>query len=140
MTARIGRWIGALEGFESRMSGVAMTRHYGRLTKITRLVMEAEGIKMPLGATCFIERVINGNTEEVICEVVGFNGPRMLLMPLAELEGIAPVPVSMHNPPEAAGRPAASCRWVMNCSAVSLMPPVTRWTAKGRWKPKSAPR
>ena len=34
MTARIGRWIGALEGFESRMSGVAMTRHYGRLTKI----------------------------------------------------------------------------------------------------------
>ena len=90
MTARIGRWIGALEGFESRMSGVAMTRHYGRLTKITGLVMEAEGIKMPLGATCFIERVINGNTEEVICEVVGFNGPRMLLMPLAELEGIAP--------------------------------------------------
>ena len=90
MTARIGRWIGALDSFESRMSGVVMTRHYGRLTKITGLVMEAEGIKMPLGATCFIERVINGNTEEVICEVVGFNGPRMLLMPLAEPDGIAP--------------------------------------------------
>lgn len=90
MTARIGRWISALDSVESRMSGVVMTRHYGRLTKITGLVMEAEGIKMPLGASCFIERVINGNTEEVICEVVGFNGPRMLLMPLAEPDGIAP--------------------------------------------------
>mgnify|MGYP000118535727 CR=1 FL=1 len=137
MTARIGRWIGALEGFESRMSGVAMTRHYGRLTKITGLVMEAEGIKMPLGATCFIERVINGNTEEVICEVVGFNGPRMLLMPLAELEGIAP---GARVYAQSTGSGGQTCHWVMNCSAVSLMPPVTRWTAKGRWKPKSAPR
>lgn len=45
-----------------------------RLTKITGLVMEAEGIKMPLGATCFIERSINGGTDEVVCEVVGFSG------------------------------------------------------------------
>lgn len=90
MTARMGRWIGALEEFESRMKGIPMTRHYGRLTKITGLVMEAEGIKMPLGATCFIERAINGRRDEVICEVVGFNGPRMLLMPLADLDGIAP--------------------------------------------------
>lgn len=67
-----------------------MIRRYGRLTKITGLVMEAEGIKMPLGATCFVERAINDRHDEVVCEVVGFNGPRMLLMPLADLEGIAP--------------------------------------------------
>ncbi|ELX8378914.1 flagellar protein export ATPase FliI [Providencia vermicola] len=90
MTVRMSRWIAALEGFESRMKGIPMTRHYGRLTKITGLVMEAEGIKMPLGATCIIERTINGRHDEVVCEVVGFNGSRMLLMPLADLEGIAP--------------------------------------------------
>lgn len=90
MTIRIGRWIAALDSLGSRMKGIPMTRHYGRLTKITGLVMEAEGIKMPLGATCCIERDINGRHDEVVCEVVGFNGSRMLLMPLADLEGIAP--------------------------------------------------
>lgn len=90
MTARLGRWIASLDDLESRMKGIPMVRRYGRLTKITGLVMEAEGIKMPLGATCFIERSINGGSDEVVCEVVGFNGPRMLLMPLADLEGIAP--------------------------------------------------
>ncbi|MFY3769210.1 Flagellum-specific ATP synthase [Providencia manganoxydans] len=90
MTVRMGRWIATLDDLESRMKGIPMTRHYGRLTKITGLVMEAEGIKMPLGATCFIERAINGRHDEVVCEVVGFNGARMLLMPLADLEGIAP--------------------------------------------------
>ncbi|MTC67094.1 flagellum-specific ATP synthase FliI [Providencia stuartii] len=90
MTVRMSRWIAALEGFESRMKGIPMIRRYGRLTKITGLVMEAEGIKMPLGATCFVERAINDRHDEVVCEVVGFNGPRMLLMPLADLEGIAP--------------------------------------------------
>ncbi|WP_272672952.1 flagellar protein export ATPase FliI [Providencia sp. PROV131] len=90
MTARLGRWIASLDDLESRMKGIPMVRRYGRLTKITGLVMETEGIKMPLGATCFIERSINGGSDEVVCEVVGFNGPRMLLMPLADLEGIAP--------------------------------------------------
>lgn len=90
MTVRMSRWIAALEGFESRMKGIPRIRRYGRLTKITGLVMEAEGIKMPLGATCFVERAINDRHDEVVCEVVGFNGPRMLLMPLADLEGIAP--------------------------------------------------
>ncbi|SUC26577.1 Flagellum-specific ATP synthase [Providencia rustigianii] len=60
MTARLGRWMASLDDLESRMKGVPMVRRYGRLTKITGLVMEAEGIKMPLGATCYIERNING--------------------------------------------------------------------------------
>ncbi|SUC26576.1 Flagellum-specific ATP synthase [Providencia rustigianii] len=29
-------------------------------------------------------------SDEVVCEVVGFNGARMLLMPLSDLEGISP--------------------------------------------------
>ena len=43
MTARLGRWIASLDDFESRMKGIPMVRRYGRLTKITGLVMEAEG-------------------------------------------------------------------------------------------------
>ena len=34
MTARLGRWIAALDGFESKMKGIPMVRHFGRLTKI----------------------------------------------------------------------------------------------------------
>ncbi len=45
---------------------------------------------MPLGATCLIERQNGSIIEEVESEVVGFNGEKLLLMPLEELEGIVP--------------------------------------------------
>ncbi len=43
----------------------------------------------------------------MVCEVVGFNGPRMLLMPLADPRGSPRVPVFMHNQPVMTGKLAA---------------------------------
>lgn len=43
---------------------------------------------MPLGANCLIKRQQRHASDEISCEVVGFNGDKMLLMPYQDLEGI----------------------------------------------------
>jgi len=90
MTARLTRWLTALDAFEARLSQLPAVRRYGRLTRATGLVLEATGLQLPLGATCVIERQQNGGICEVESEVVGFNGQRLFLMPLEEVEGIVP--------------------------------------------------
>ncbi|CDH03286.1 flagellum-specific ATP synthase FliI [Xenorhabdus bovienii] len=90
MTARLGRWLATLDSLEKRLEKTPKVRRYGRLTRATGLVLEATGIQMPLGATCLIERQNGSTIEEVESEVVGFNGEKLLLMPLEELEGIVP--------------------------------------------------
>ncbi|HDL6966192.1 TPA: flagellum-specific ATP synthase FliI [Yersinia enterocolitica] len=90
MTARLGRWLASMDKFEERISQSTTIRRYGRLTRATGLVLEATGLQLPLGATCLIERHDNGEVQEVESEVVGFNGQRLFLMPLEEVEGIVP--------------------------------------------------
>src|SRR5690606_40134773 len=62
----------------------------GRLSRAAGPVLEATGLLLPLRATCVIERQDGGETQEVESEVVGFNGQRLFLMPLEEVEGILP--------------------------------------------------
>lgn len=90
MTARLTRWLNTLDNFETKMAQLPSVRRYGRLTRATGLVLEATGLQLPLGATCVIERQDGGDTREVESEVVGFNGQRLFLMPLEEVEGILP--------------------------------------------------
>ena len=90
MTARLTRWLNTLDNFESKMTQLPAVRRYGRLTRATGLVLEATGLQLPLGATCIIERQDANETREVESEVVGFNGQRLFLMPLEEVEGILP--------------------------------------------------
>jgi flagellum-specific ATP synthase len=59
----------------------------GRLTRINGLVMEAAGIKLPLGASCRIHAVGGGTVE---AEVVGFNGDKLYMMPTDDVFGLAP--------------------------------------------------
>ncbi|WP_338512666.1 flagellar protein export ATPase FliI [Erwinia aphidicola] len=90
MTTRLSRWLGALDNFEQRLAQVPEVRRYGRLVRATGLVLEATGLQLPLGATCVIERHDSQGIGEVESEVVGFNGQKLLLMPLEEVEGIIP--------------------------------------------------
>lgn len=90
MTSRLSRWLGALDAFETRIAQVQPVRRYGRLTRATGLVLEATGLQLPLGATCVIERNDGKNLTEVESEVVGFNGQKLFLMPLEEVDGILP--------------------------------------------------
>lgn len=90
MTTRLTRWLNTLDNFEEKMSLLPAVRRYGRLTRATGLVLEATGLQLPLGATCVIERQDGNETQEVESEVVGFNGQRLFLMPLEEVEGVLP--------------------------------------------------
>jgi flagellum-specific ATP synthase len=59
----------------------------GRLTRVSGLVMEAVGIKAPVGSVCVIS-LSDGHT--VDAEVVGFSGDHLLLMPSTDVYGVQP--------------------------------------------------
>ncbi len=59
----------------------------GRLTRVAGLVMEAVGIKAPVGSVCVVS-LPDGHT--VDAEVVGFSGERLLLMPSTDVYGVHP--------------------------------------------------
>lgn len=59
----------------------------GKLTRVAGLVLEAVGIKAPVGSVCIIS-LPNGQT--VDAEVVGFSGERVLLMPESDVYGVVP--------------------------------------------------
>ncbi|MDP2246616.1 MAG: FliI/YscN family ATPase, partial [Nitrosomonadales bacterium] len=59
----------------------------GRVTRLTGLVMEAVGIKLPVGSACSIPLP---DGRKIEAEVVGFDGDRLLLMPQSSIEGIVP--------------------------------------------------
>ena len=59
----------------------------GRVTRVTGLVMETVGLKLPVGSACWVP--LPGGIR-VEAEVVGFNDDKLLLMPLSAVEGILP--------------------------------------------------
>ena len=75
----------------------------GHLTRINGLVMEATGLRLPLGASCRVLPMHGSGGVEA--EVVGFNGERLFLMPADDIYGLSPgarvVPlVSPSSPPQ----------------------------------------
>lgn len=58
-------------------------RSLGRVTKITGLMIEAQGLKVTLGELCIIK-----SQTDIKTEVVGFNESSALLMPLGEMQEI----------------------------------------------------
>lgn len=70
---------------------------YGRLTRINGLVMEASGLKLPLGSSC---RIFPSNGPAVEAEVVGFSGEKLFLMPSDDVYGLSPGAqvVALENP------------------------------------------
>jgi flagellum-specific ATP synthase len=59
----------------------------GRLTRVAGLVMEAVGLRLPIGSQCLVQ--VPGGPS-VDAEVVGFSGDRLLLMPSTDVYGVMP--------------------------------------------------
>ncbi|MCO4856782.1 flagellar protein export ATPase FliI [Herbaspirillum sp. WGmk3] len=80
------------------------TRTAGRITRVAGLVMEAVGLKLPVGSPCNVP-LPNGTMIEA--EVVGFQDERLFLMPQSDVEGIVPgtrvYPVEPVRPPPRTG-------------------------------------
>ncbi|GHA84322.1 flagellar protein export ATPase FliI [Modicisalibacter luteus] len=92
------RWQDAVSGVQRRVAGVAAYRTSGRIVRATGLVLEAVGLRVPLGSACRIELTphpvsgLPGSEQPRFAEaeVVGFSGDKLFLMPLEEISGLLP--------------------------------------------------
>ncbi|MFA5172309.1 MAG: flagellar protein export ATPase FliI [Sulfuriferula sp.] len=72
----------------SQLVSTTQTIHTaGRVTRVAGLVMEAVGLKLPVGSACIIPLSSGAQLE---AEVVGFDGDKLFLMPQSDVEGIIP--------------------------------------------------
>ncbi len=94
-----------LANCRQRATVVQPFRIAGRLTRINGLVMEAAGLKLPLGSSCLIEAPGGGGVE---AEVVGFAGEKLYMMPTVDVYGLAPgahvLPLETPPPPPRIGQ------------------------------------
>ncbi len=58
----------------------------GTLLRVTGLVLEAAGVRVPVGSVC---EVLSPGQRPVLAEVVGFSGDRAYLMPTGDLHGLS---------------------------------------------------
>ncbi len=59
----------------------------GRVTRVTGLVMEAVGLRLPIGSACIVPL---SNGARIEAEVVGFDNARLFLMPQSDVDGVLP--------------------------------------------------
>ncbi|MBA3998398.1 MAG: flagellar protein export ATPase FliI [Candidatus Accumulibacter sp.] len=93
----------------------------GHLTRINGLVLEAAGLKLPLGSS---SRILPPGGTPIEAEVVGFNGEKLFLMPSDDLYGVSPgaqvVALETPTPPPRVGQPRTQRRRAID--RVKLLP------------------
>lgn len=98
-----------IEQMRGRLAEATVVSHYGHVHQVCGLVIEAIGPNLAIGDLCEIE---TRDDATVLAEVVGFRDNKMLMMPLGDLNRIAPgsrVRAANHllalpNPEKAIGR------------------------------------
>jgi len=104
MPSHNGRWQAYLHNCQSLITMTEPMQVSGRITRVAGLVMEAIGLKLPVGSPCTVP-LPNGKLIEA--EVVGFQDERLFLMPQSDVEGIVPgtpvYPVEPVKPPPRTG-------------------------------------
>ena len=111
MSPHCTAWRDLLANTRKQLSDVVPFQTSGRLTRISGLVMEASGLKLPLGSSCRIQVPGDGMIE---AEVVGFAGERLYMMPTEDVYGLAPgshvTPLEIPPPPPKIGQGAQPFR------------------------------
>jgi flagellum-specific ATP synthase len=82
-TAKWLRYLGDLQVFAA--DPIALETQ-GTLVRVAGLVLEAAGIRVPVGSVCEVRMP---GQPPVLAEVVGFSGDRAYLMPTGEVHGLA---------------------------------------------------
>ena len=105
------RWQRFLTNCRDRVQDNRPLQSSGQLTRINGLIMEATGLRLPLGANCLIQ---HGHGPALEAEVVGFNGERLFLMPTDDIYGLSPgarvVPLESMPPPPRYGKAGIAIR------------------------------
>jgi len=81
----------------------------GRLTRVSGLVMEAVGLRLPVGSQCHIQ--IPGG-QSIEAEVAGFSGDCLFIMPATDIYGVMPGARVIPDNPMAAQPPRLGMRYV----------------------------
>lgn len=81
------QWLAQLQTASLRIQSSDTIARSGRITKATGLVLEATGLRLPLGAACRIQ-VSESLDLWASAEVVGFDGDTIFLMPHHETMGL----------------------------------------------------
>ncbi|QXL84263.1 flagellar protein export ATPase FliI [Comamonas sp. NLF-1-9] len=81
-----GAWQDFIERARERAAEPLALSASGTLTRLTGLVLEAAGLRVPVGAQCLVRQ---GAQEPVLAEVVGFAGERAFLMPAGDVHGLS---------------------------------------------------
>ena len=77
------KWSRYLGDMRSYLNDRVALETQGLLVRVTGLVLEAAGIRVPVGSVCEVR--MEGQTP-VIAEVVGFSGDRAYLMPTGDVD------------------------------------------------------
>ena len=86
----IAAWQSTLRDARTAVGLSVPARTYGRLTRAVGLVLEAVGLRLPVGSDCLIELPPGYPQKTAEAEVVGFAGDKILLMPLSAVDGLLP--------------------------------------------------
>ncbi len=84
--ARQQRWDRYLSDMQDYAQLPQPLETVGRLLRVTGLVLEAAGVRVPVGSVC---EIISEGQSPVVAEVVGFSGDHAFLMPTGELHGMS---------------------------------------------------
>lgn len=79
-------WTRFMDDARERVAEGAPLETRGTLTRLTGLVLEAVGIKVPVGSQCMVQMP---GREPVLAEVVGFSADRAFLMPAGDIHGLS---------------------------------------------------
>jgi flagellum-specific ATP synthase len=96
---RVEKWQRYLADLRAFAAAPVELETQGKLVRVAGLVLEAAGIRAPVGAVCEVR--MKGQPP-VIAEVVGFSGDRAYLMPTGEVHGLASGALVVPRPTPAA--------------------------------------
>jgi flagellum-specific ATP synthase len=77
-----------VDDFKKLIGNLNLVRQIGRVTDVIGVLIESLGPGAAMGEMCTIYP--NGGKAPIPCEVVGFRGEKLLLMPFGEMHGISP--------------------------------------------------
>jgi flagellum-specific ATP synthase len=80
------KWQLFLDDARQRVGTGATLEARGTLTRLTGLVLEAAGIRVPVGSQCLVSMKAQA---PVLAEVVGFSNDRAFLMPAGDVHGLS---------------------------------------------------
>jgi len=105
---RQARWEQYLQDLQAFAATPVSLESRGKLVRVAGLVLEATGVKAPVGAVCQIHMPSSATSPRrgqppVNAEVVGFSGDRAYLMPTDEVHGLSSGAMVLPAPPTPRG-------------------------------------